>query len=84
MEDITFKTENLALASYIAALGFPLKTVELREGTKQYLFVFDNNTDIAVAASLFGNGQAIINPIPYYESIKRLKRVLYDEQRAND
>lgn len=79
----TYKTNDLDLSAYLMAIGFELSEVEKREGSEIYNFVFPMNEQLPVAVSLFYNGGASVNPLPYSKTLKQLKNIIYEYKNSN-
>jgi len=77
-----FKTNNIYLAAYLATIGFPLIDVTPHNETILH-FVFGLSENILTAERMYMNGQALCNPVPYSENIKKLKTILYEYKLAN-
>lgn len=73
-----YKTEDLALASYLVALGFDCQDVIPGQDKKKLYFVFPFVENLPTAVTMFGNGTAVINPLIYYKSIRALKTLIYE------
>lgn len=77
-----FTTNNLYMASYLATIGFSLLGVRpYNETILHFVFPLDNN--ILAAEKLYINGEALCNPVPYGENLKRIKSILYEYKLAN-
>lgn len=81
MNNNDFVTQNLTLAAYLATIGFTFKGTTPR-GEDILLFVFENEPNIMNAEALFLGGEASVNPVLYYENIKRLKSILYQYKQT--
>lgn len=79
----TYKTDDLALSGYLITIGFELSGLEKREGSEICNFVFPMNEQLPVAASMFYNGGASVNPLPYSKTLKQLKNIIYEYKNSN-
>lgn len=79
----TYKTNDLDLSAYLMAIGFELSEVEKREGSEIYNFVFPMNEQLPIAVSMFYNGGASVNPLPYSKTLKQLKNIIYEYKNSN-
>jgi hypothetical protein len=76
----TFKTDNLNLAAFIYARG--IKVIGISRAGRFGIFSFDESA-ARPEADKYMDGQALISPQAYSNSIRELKR-LADEAIGND
>lgn len=79
----TYKTEDLALSGYLITIGFELSGLEKQVGSELYNFVFPMNEQLPIAVSMFYNGGASVNPVPYSKTLKQLKNIIYEYKNSN-
>lgn len=82
MKDI-YKTRNLALASFLEAVGHPIKDIEIQKDGKIVAdFIFASSQEIDIAVNNFMIRATKIEPQEYFMAIKNTKNKMY--QKINE
>lgn len=77
MENLLFKTKDLQISAYLALDGFELVKVEKTNGIT--FFFFNNAVSAEKKANLFSSGKVEGNLKEYANSLKNVKRKLFEE-----
>jgi hypothetical protein len=79
----TYKTSDLALATYLSSLGFNIVTLDeefSNNGKIRKIFVFETNglTKILAAVEKFNTRKAEVEPQHYFDVMKQIKSRIYN------
>jgi len=76
MEREPFQTSDIALASYLYALGAELAGLD-RSDRRRIVFLFELAPKEGEAVKRWQEGKAMVNAVTFHNSFRTLKRRLY-------
>ena len=75
MKEKRYCTSDLALAAYLRVKGFHLSGIR-RISNGRASFEFENSRDLLDQVIQFINGQCLVPPLTYWETVKSLKAMI--------
>ena len=77
----TYKTEDLALAGYLLAIGFECVGLLENDINDNLFFVFSYTEQFPEAVTLYVSERSSVNPHTYYRALKALKSLIYEYKK---
>lgn len=77
----TYKTEDLALASYLLAIGFECVGLLENDINDNLFFVFNYTEQLPQAVTLFITREDRVEGHTYYQALKVLKSLIYEYKK---
>lgn len=75
MKENCYSTSDLSLAAYLRVKGFHLSGIR-RISNSKASFEFEDSRDLSDHVLQFINGQCLVPPLTYWETVKSLKAII--------
>jgi hypothetical protein len=83
MESKMYETIDLSLAAYLSVAGFKIDAVDIKRSRRRATMCFEMTEELSKAVSDFFGGDARVNPVEYFNTIRNLKSRINNELEGN-
>ncbi len=84
MNKISLETTDIFRGAFFLCMGGYLSDIQIRNNGKRIASFLITGTDLDKLDKDYMNGNALVNPVQFRESLNRLRDILFEKLREND